>query len=379
MKNFNLLVHSIHDTHTTLQQSAVKTIDKHLTLRNWLIGFYIAEFEQNGEDRAKYGGKLLRKLAGSLGENTFSRRSLRLCRQFYLHYPQISRIIVSRLESLGIRMSPAWHSPIAKLLYVDSEVPAIEDPLIIEAKNASINYPIDPERLIDNLSYSHLVQLFPITSPGKRAFYESECIKRNWSVSELKQHINTLYFERSGLNVNPQKPSLYLAQTEGTSTSGLVKSPFIFEFLGLQSKDVVYENDAQHVLIDNLERFLIDLDNGFCLEAKRKPVTIDNECYFIDLVFYHRILKCHILIELKTNEGDHSESAQLATYLNYKKEIMPECDNPPVGLLLIADQDKAIVEYVVADGDMPLFVARYLDKLPTKEQWEMCLIKDNIV
>jgi hypothetical protein len=171
-----------------------------------------------------------------------------------------------------------------------------------------------------------------------------------------------------------------LAQTEGTSTSGLVKSPFLFEFLGLQGKDVVCENDAQRVLIDNLERFLIDLENGFCLEAKRKPVTIDNESYLIDLVFYHRILKCHILIELKTNEGDHSESAQLVTYLNYyKKEIMPESDNPPVGLLLIANQNKAIVEYVVADGDMPLFVARYLDKLPTKEQWEMCLIKDNIV
>lgn len=373
MKNFDLLVHSIHDTHTTLQQSVVKVIDKHATLRNWLIGFYIVEFEQNGEDKAKYGGKLLRKLADSLGQNSLSHRSLRLCRQFYLHYPQIARVIGSRLEGLGIRMSSVWQSPIAKLLCVDNEVPQIEDPLIVEAKNACINYQIDPERLIDNLSYAHLVQLFPIASPVKRAFYESECIRRNWSVSELKQQINTMLYERSGMRVNLQRPSLVSERTE-SGLSDMINSPYIFEFLGLKAKDVIYENDLRQGLIDNLERFLIDLDHGFCLEAKKKHIAIGEEHYYVDLVFYHRILKCHVLIALQMDAGRNVNDGRLESYLRYyKKEVMSPGDNPPVGLLLGADQHKALVEYVVADEDRPLFGTKYLDELPTKAQWEMCL------
>lgn len=370
--NFDLLVHTIHDTHATLQQSAIKAINKHLTIRNWLIGFYIVEFEQKGEDRARYGEKLLQNLADSLNQNSLSYRNLRLFRQFYLLYPQISKTIKEHLNHLNLQ-SVNWQSPIAKSLSTEIQ----EDmnwQSIANLENLPGNaYEISPDKLLAKLSYTHLVQLFPISDPLKRAFYEIACIKGNWSVSELKRQINTLYFERSGMSLNREKLSLDVQENaEKVRASDIIKSPFTFEFLGLKSRDTVYENDLEQALVDHLEEFLIELGHGFCFEAKQKRITIGDEYFFIDLVFYHRVLKCHVLVELKTNEVKHEHIGQLKTYINYyKKEIMLEGDNPPVGILLVTDQNKALVEYAVADTDMALFVSKYILELPSKEQLEV--------
>lgn len=370
--NFDLLVHTIHDTHATLQQSAIKAINKHLTIRNWLIGFYIVEFEQKGEDRARYGEKLLQNLADSLNQNSLSYRNLRLFRQFYLLYPQISKTIKEHLNHLNLQ-SANWQSPIAKSLSAEIQ----EDTnwqSIANLENLPGNaYEISPDKLLAKLSYTHLVQLFPISDPLKRTFYEIACIKGNWSVSELKRQINTLYFERSGMSLDPEKLSLDVQENaEKVRASDIIKSPFTFEFLGLKSRDTVYENDLEQALVDHLEEFLIELGHGFCFEAKQKRITIGDEYFFIDLVFYHRVLKCHVLVELKTNEVKHEHIGQLKTYINYyKKEIMLEGDNPPVGILLVTDQNKALVEYAVADTDMALFVSKYILELPSKEQLEV--------
>lgn len=370
--NFDLLVHTIHDTHTTLQQSAIKAINKHLTIRNWLIGFYIVEFEQKGEDRARYGEKLLQNLADSLNQNSLSYRNLRLFRQFYLLYPQISETIKEQFSQLNLQ-SLNWQSPIAKSLSVEKQSD-INWQSIANLKNVPGNaYEISPDKLLAKLSYTHLVQLFPINDPLKRTFYEIACIKGNWSVSELKRQINTLYFERSGMSLNPEKLSLDVQENvEKVRAADIIKSPFTFEFLGLKSRDTVYENELEQALVDHLEEFLIELGHGFCFESKQKRITIGDEYFFIDLVFYHRILKCHVLVELKTNEVKHEHIGQLKTYINYyKKEIMLEGDNPPVGILLVTDQNKALVEYAVADSDMALFVSKYILELPSKEQLEV--------
>ena len=368
MKNFNVLVNTIQTTHTILQQNAVKAINKHVTLKNWLVGFYIVEFEQNGEDRAKYGDKLLQRLSDSLGQNAFSPRNLRLCRQFYLLYPEISEIVNNQLSQLGIGSAAIWQLPIAKSLAFDNELFVNENRSVAR----DLNIRVAAEKLLEKLSYTHLVQLFPISSAEKRLFYELECIKGNWSVSELKRQINTLYYERSGMSIDPQKLSLHVNETsEKGNLADFIKSPFTFEFLGLKAKDVVYENALQQALIDNLEDFLIELGHGFCFEAKQKRITIGGEYFFIDLVFYHRILKCHVLVELKTKEAKHEHIGQLKTYINYyKKEIMLPGDNPPVGLLLVTEQNRALVEYAVADNDIPLFVSKYIVELPTKEELE---------
>lgn len=149
----------------------------------------------------------------------------------------------------------------------------------------------------------------------------------------------------------------------------MIKSPFSFEFLGFKAKDVVYENDLEKALLDRLEDFLLEMGNGFCFEAKQKRILIGDEYFFIDLVFYHRVLKCHVLVELKVDEAKHEHIGQLKTYVNYyKKEIMQEDDNPPVGLLLVTNQNRALVEYAIADSDQQLFVSKYLLELPSEEE-----------
>ena len=369
MTNFDLLVNTIQDTHVTLQQSAIKAINKHLTIRNWLIGFYIVEFEQNGDDRAKYGLNLLQKLADSLSQSSLSFRNLKLFRQFYLSYPAIGQTVSAQLQQLDL----GWKSlKTGTLLGAEKKAGNSIDmtKLDISDKKQSL---VPPEKLISKLSFSHLTLLLTFKDQTKRSFYEIECIKGNWSVSELKRQINTLYFERSGISQNPEKLSaITQSNSEQLQMTDIIKSPFTFEFLGLKAKEVVYENDLERALVDHLEEFLIELGHGFCFESKQKRITIGDEYFFIDLVFYHRVLKCHVLIELKTNEVKHEHIGQLKTYINYyKKEIMMEGDNPPVGILLVTNQNKALVEYAVADSDIPLFVSKYLLKLPSKEQLEI--------
>ncbi|HEX8278396.1 MAG TPA: PDDEXK nuclease domain-containing protein, partial [Segetibacter sp.] len=229
---------------------------------------------------------------------------------------------------------------------------------------------INPERLIAKLSFSHLVELFEISDPLKRTFYEIEAINGTWSVRALRRQINSLYYERSGLSKNPKKLSAMVSdKTEALQPSDVVKSVYTFEFLGLKAKDVVEENDLEKALLDNLQQFLVELGHGFCFEGRQQKILIGDRYYFIDLVFYHRILKCHVLIDLKVEEFDHINAGQLNTYLNYyKKEVMQANDSPPVGILMVTNKDAALVEYATAGMDNMLFVSKYLVQLPSKEQ-----------
>ncbi|MCF2501434.1 PDDEXK nuclease domain-containing protein [Dyadobacter chenhuakuii] len=369
MQQFDSLISEIKGLHSVMEQSAAKAINRHITVRNWLIGFYIIEFEQKGSNRATYGDRLLEVLAEKLATNGLSFRNLKLFRQFYLAYPQIGQTVSAQLQYFDVQ-------PFIKNLPSGG---TISDNALAPIDNIiSTTDQVDSNTLISKLSFSHFSLLLPLRNVESRAFYESECIKGNWSVSELKRQINTLYYERSGLSIDKQKLRLHANETsEKTNMADLIKSPFTFEFLGLKAKDVVYENDLQQALIDNLEEFLIELGHGFCFEAKQKRITIGGEYFFIDLVFYHRILKCHVLVELKTKEAKHEHIGQLKTYINYyKKEIAQPSDNPPVGLLLVTDQNKALIEYAVADSDMPLFVSKYIVELPTKEELEIFINKE---
>lgn len=367
--NFDILVHNIQDTHATLQQNAIKAINKNLTIRNWLIGFYIVEFEQNGEDRAKYGERLLDELSVKLDIKGLGARNLKLFRQFYFTYPAIVQTLSAQLQEANFNLRRNGNSSILKFLRLENNQ-YLEDQIPDTSSNRR---GLSSEMLVAKLSFSHLTLLLPIKEQSKRSFYENECIKGNWSVSELKRQIRTLYFERSGMSLNPEKLSLAVqGSSEQIHVTDIIKSPFTFEFLGLRAKEVVYENDLEQALVEHLEEFLIELGHGFCFEAKQKRITIGDEYFFIDLVFYHRILKCHVLIELKTNEVKHEHIGQLKTYINYfKKEIMLPGDNPPVGILLVTDQKNALVEYAVADSDIPLFVSKYVIELPSKEQLEI--------
>ena len=155
---------------------------------------------------------------------------------------------------------------------------------------------------------------------------------------------------------------------EKINTGDIIKSPFTFEFLGIQAKDCVYESDLEKAIMDNLQEFLLEMGNGFCFEAKQKKILIEDEYFFIDLVFYHRILHCHVLVEIKVDEFKHEHIGQLNVYLEYfKKNIMAKNDNPPVGILLVTNKNNTLVEYAKGTMDKNLFVSKYLLELPKKE------------
>ena len=358
--NFTSLVQSIQQTHTALQAQVNKAINRGLTIRNWLIGFYIAEFEQKGEDRAKYGEKLLQNLAGSLNQTSLSYRNLKLFRQFYFLYPQIG-------QSLSAQFSSIRQLPGGEFQSFENKLFEIGQTLSAQSLPAGFT-PV--EKLISKLSFSHLVELFEIEDSLKRTFYEIECIKGTWSVRELRRQINSLYFERSGISKNPEKLATLVAEkAETLQLADIIKSVYAFEFLGLQSKDVIEESDLETALLDHLQQFLLEMGHGFCFEARQKKILIGDEYNFVDLVFYHRILKCHVLVDLKVEEFNHINAGQLNTYLNYyKKEISEKTDNPPVGILLVTNKNEALVEYATAGMDNKLFVSQYLVHLPGKEQ-----------
>ena len=362
MENFDKLITTIEQVHRQLQAAAASSVNQSLTVRNWLIGYYIVEFEQNGEDRAAYGDKLVEKLAGKLNHiKGIDERSLRRFRQFYMIYSHFDSAI------RGTVSPELYHSPIRGTLSPElsdnqkvwTVSPQFENKLVVPAN-----------KLISKMSYSHLELLLNIDNQLKRTFYELECIKGTWSVRELKRQINSLYFERSGLSAKPEKLSALVNQNiVPQAPTNIIKNIYSFEFLDINIKPIVEESDLETALLDHIQEFILELGNGFCFEARQKRILIGNEYYFIDLVFYHRILKCHVLIDLKLGKFEHGDIGQLNTYLNYfKTEIGEKSDNAPVGILLVAEKDSALVKYATAGMDENLFVQQYLIKLPSTEQ-----------
>ena len=242
--------------------------------------------------------------------------------------------------------------------------------------SAPIREPASPEsgpsgkELITRLSFTHIAELVAIDDPLKRAFYETECIRGNWAVRELKRQIASLYFERSGLSHDQAKlRGLVEAGAEPAEPRLAIRDPYIFEFLGLKPREVMGESQLEDQLLDRLQEFLLELGHGFCFEARQKRILIGNSHGFVDLVFYHRILKCHVLIELKLQAFTCENIGQLNTYVSwYAKNVMAEGDSPPVGILLCTQKDHALVEYALAGMDNQLFVSKYQLHLPHREQ-----------
>jgi len=234
---------------------------------------------------------------------------------------------------------------------------------------------LDAETLLSNLSFTHFSELLKIDDQLKRSFYELECIRCGWTTRELSRQIGSLYYERTGLSKNKKKLiEIVRAQALPQKASDIIRDPYVFEFLGLKPHELMFENDLRDGLVGKLQQFILELGKGFCFEARNKRILIGKEYYFIDLVFYHRILKCNVLLELKLRKFKHGDMAQLNTYLNYyKKNEMTEGDKPPIGILLCTEKDHPLVEYALAGIDNQLFVSEYSLQLPSKEEMEKFL------
>ncbi|MFQ6610678.1 MAG: YhcG family protein [Fidelibacterota bacterium] len=222
---------------------------------------------------------------------------------------------------------------------------------------------------MQNLAFTHIAELITINSPLKRIFYEVECIKGNWSVRELKRQISSLYFERSGLSKDKKALANHINSLAHKSSLPMtVQDPYVFEFLGLKPVSIVLESDLETALLDRLQEFMLELGHGFCFEKRQKRILIGDEYFYVDLVFYHRILKCHVLIELKVDAFKHEYLGQLNTYLNwFRRHEMTEDDNPPIGLLLCTEKNQALIKYAKTGIDNQLYVSKYQLELPQKE------------
>ncbi|MDR0581762.1 MAG: PDDEXK nuclease domain-containing protein [Prevotellaceae bacterium] len=383
--NFASLVKQIASVQSTMQATAAHAINVSLTIRNWLIGYYIVEFEQNGEDRAKYGEGLLQNLEKKLNTKGLNEKRFREYRRLYTVYPQIGEEITNFLSAETInRLSLAESNLSIRRPVVGEFESAIRRTASGESGNvirrtASGEFKGMPSSLlIKKIPYVHLLIISRIENPVKRAFYELETIKGNWSRRELERQINTLYYERSGLSKNKEALSaLVNQQTIQIQPKDVINTPVTLEFLGLNERALVTENDLEQAILDNLQAFLLEMGHGFCFEARQKRILIDDDYFFVDLLFYHRILKCRVVVELKMDKFRHEYASQLNMYLNYFKheESAPD-DNPPVGILLCTEKGDTQVKYATAGLDQNIFIQKYLVELPNEEALKEYITKE---
>ncbi len=372
--SFRVLVDSIRQVHEHCAAQASRAVNVNLTLRNWVIGGHIHHYELNGQDRAKYGDAMIDRLAVALATRDVAaceRQRLYSYLAFFRTYPQIAGAIPSgALPPLRLRLE-SDEAVIVRSVTGQSD----SDPSAQIVRSVTGQLAVTGRMLLDRLSYTHLELLVATDDPLKRAFYEIECIRGNWSVRALKRQIATLYFERSGLSRDKEKLAAMVHKgVETTEPKLAIRDPYIFEFLGLRAKDAMTESNLEAALLENLREFLLELGHGFCLEAQQKSILIGKTRGFVDLVFYHRILKCHVLVELKVDEFRQEHVGQLNTYVTwYRQHMMAEGDNAPVGLLLCTGKDHALVRYATASMDNRLFVSKYAVELPTKEELEKFL------
>ncbi|WDF47452.1 PDDEXK nuclease domain-containing protein [Chryseobacterium sp. KACC 21268] len=361
MQEISLLISKIGETQSFFKNQAQRQVNIALTLRNWLIGFYISEYELNGNDRAEYGKNLYKEIARKCRDIPgMSERNLYWFSTFYKTYQNILQ------------------SPTTKLYIVDNQLNEILQSLTAKSKELyfdSDNSYID--KLINNLSFTHIVEFLKLDDSTKRTFYEAESIKNNWSVRELQRAVNSILFERTGLSKDKLKVLEEHKKSEKPQAENFFRSPYILEFLGLKEETSYSENQLELSIINHLQTFLLEMGKGFCFEARQKRITFDNTHYYIDLVFYHRILRCNILIDLKLGEFSHADAGQMNVYLNYYNENEKnEGDNPPIGIILCANKNESLVKYATTGLSQQIFVNKYLVSLPKEEDLKRIIDKE---
>jgi len=320
----NTLYLQIKDILNTARKKAYSAVNFAMVEAYWLVGKQIVE-AQNGNERAEYRSSLLKYLSERLTNDFgkgFTVTNLTYMRQFYLNFP--------------IRHA-----------------------------------------LRDELAWTHYRLIMKVESERARNFYIDECIKSNWSTRQLERQINTHYYERllSSQNKELVSQEVYIKE-QNISPIDVIKDPYVLEFLGLKHNSDLLESDLEKALITHIQHFLLELGRGFTFEARQKRISFDGEHFYIDLVFYNYILKCFVLIDLKTGKLTHQDIGQMQMYVNYyTRELMNEGDNPPIGIILCADKSESVVRYTLSENNQQIFTSKYKLYLPTEE--ELCKELEN--
>jgi predicted nuclease of restriction endonuclease-like (RecB) superfamily len=303
--NYSHLLSTVSQVHQAAQRTALGAVNKLHVLRNWTVGCLIVEFEQHGEDRAAYGEKMLKKLCADLdagGMTGLGLSTLKGCRTFYRLYPQIGQPAVGQFNALLAGLEKG--QPLVGLW-----------PVANDTAPSSDRFPMPlPAAKVLELSWSHLLEFIRLDDPWKRAFYENECLKGNWSKRQLQRQIGSLLYDRTALSTD-KETVINHARGQALDSPGqiadLIRDPYVLEFIGLAEQTCYLEKDLEKALLDHLQAFLLELGTGFCFEARQKRITVGDEHDYIDLVFYHRILRCHLLIDLKTRAFQHGDAGQI--------------------------------------------------------------------
>lgn len=342
-----------------------RTVNTTQVMANWLIGREIVEEEQKGKRRADYGAELLRELAMRLKADFgsgYGVDNLELFRRFYLEYPQLLPGVNS--DALRRKSVQPENSETARRKF-GASVDALE------IQHAPRGESWQPGRLHSNLSWTHYRTLLRVDKADARAFYEIEALKNNWSARELERQINSLLYER--LALSKDKKGLMKLATKGHEVQkpvDLFKDPVIMEFLGLPESPRLVESRLEEALINNLQAFLLELGKGFSFVARQQRLTLEGDHFYIDLVFYHTVLKCYVIIDLKTGKLTHQDLGQLQLYVNYfDRERRTAGDGPTLGLILCADKNEAVVKYTLGpEQEKKIFASRYKLYLPTEAE-----------
>jgi len=351
--------------------SAARSVNTTQVVANWLIGREIVEEEQKGKGRADYGEGLLRDLAEKLrGEYGvgYGLTNLKLFRKFYLLYagfPAAAKGHAARDLSLSSQSQGGPGKGHA--LRDESSCGIVLSAMLHSSRGESWA----PGQLHPNLSWTHYRTLLRVDKPEARAFYEIEAVKNNWAARELERQINTLLYERLALS-RDKRGLMRLAVNgqEVQKSTDVFKDPVVMEFLDLPESPRLVETDLEQALIDNLQAFLLELGKGFAFVARQERLTLDGDHFYIDLVFYHTILKCFVIVELKTGKLTHQDLGQLQLYVNYyDRERRTEGDNPTLGLILCTDKNETVVRYTLGpDQQRKIFASRYKLHLPTEAE-----------
>jgi predicted nuclease of restriction endonuclease-like (RecB) superfamily len=366
--DFQPLVELCRATHGETQIRASRVVNSVLVVRNWLFGCYIIEFEQNGTDYATYGKQTLKRLShelkGTLGRG-FSVDSLELMRRFYLGYSD--KVGSQKSETLSRIFGPENSDTVSRIFVVDS------NPLLPK----EIRQTLSGELLGQfPLAWSHYVTLLTIDDSDERSFYEIEANQNGWSVRELERQVASSLYQR--LALSRDKDEIRRLAAEGQvieKAADLIKSPFVLEFLGLEEKPTYSEDDLESAIINKLESFLLELGKGFLFEARQRRFTFDNDHYYVDLVFYNRLLRCYVLIDLKLDKLTHEDLGQMQMYVNYfdRYEKLDE-ETPTIGIVLCARKNDALVELTLPEN-ANIFASKYELYLPSKEELKQQLAR----
>jgi predicted nuclease of restriction endonuclease-like (RecB) superfamily len=359
--NFDQLVSLCRETHEVIHGRTVRAVDAALVVRNWFFGWYVVEYEQRGEDRAQYGKFVIKRLSEALSKQIgkgFSPRSLEQARRFYLTFRSIPQT-ASAESALPVGPTRIAQTLSAGLGKDEDSLPSTTEWNLV-LPSVSRRFP---------LGWSHYVELLTIDSPDERRFYEIEAAANQWTVRELQRQIASSLYER--LALSRDKEEIRRLATEGQiveKAADLIKNPLVLEFLGLDDRPHYSEDELESAIIDQLESFLLELGKGFLFEARQKRFTFDNDHFHVDLVFYNRLLRCYVLIDLKRDKLTHQDLGQMQMYVNYfDRHVKLPDELPTIGIVLCHRKNDALVELTLPP-DANIFASKYQLYLPSKEE-----------